>query len=86
MMINYLKTDTTSKILIFFIALVLYINLIITNIYFDVSLGADNDKYITYIDYLFGSSDTTFNNQGIIYFYFVATAVKLILHQYSLRC
>ena len=55
----------------------LYITFVITNIYFNALSGADNYKYIENILFIFGERDSTYDNQGLLYYFLVSLILKL---------
>lgn len=72
-----LKYKHIAKFLFAFLSLSIYITYVFGKTYFNISLGADNPQYQTYVDYLFGNTDNTFNNQSMLYFFIVSLFIKL---------
>ena len=63
--------------LILFLITLIYITFSITNIYFNALAGADNFKYFQNILYIYEESTTTYDNQGLLYYFFVASLLSL---------
>lgn len=55
----------------------LYFTFTISNIYFNSLAGADNYKYMENILYIFGNSSGAYDNQGLLYYFFVSMIIKL---------
>ena len=70
----YLNSNHIYLALIF---ISLYITFVITNIYFNALSGADNYKYIENILFFFGERDSTYDNQGLLYYFLVSLILKL---------
>ena len=70
----YLNSNYIYLALIF---ISLYITFVITNIYFNALSGADNYKYIENILFIFGERDSTYDNQGLLYYFLVSLILKL---------
>ena len=73
-LLNKLKV---KYFLILFLITLIYITFSITNIYFNALAGADNFKYFQNILYIYEESTTTYDNQGLLYYFFVAFLLSL---------
>jgi len=67
----------TTHFFVFFLIFFVYLTFSITNIYFNALAGADNYKYFQNILFVFGESDTTFDNQGLLYYFLIAFLLSL---------
>ena len=64
----------------------LYISFAYGNLYYSTTLGPDFDYYSGYLDYFYGTKDTTNLEQGLIYFYLISFFSSLksqYLNQYN---
>lgn len=66
-----------SYFLILLLITLIYITFSTTNIYFNALAGADNFKYFQNILFIYQESTTTYNNQGLLYYFFVALFLSL---------
>ena len=57
---------------VFFLIFFVYLTFSITHIYFNALAGADNYKYFQNILFVYGESDNTFVNQGLLYYFLIA--------------
>jgi len=67
----------TKYFLMLTIALSLLLTFSITNTYFNSLAGADNYKYIDNILYIFGESNSPYDNQGLLYFFIISLFLKI---------
>ncbi|MDC3103754.1 hypothetical protein OA408_03215 [Acidimicrobiaceae bacterium] len=61
----------------FLLILFIYVTFVVTNVYFNALAGADNYKYFQNILFIYGEASTTFDNQGLLYYFLVSFLLNL---------
>ena len=69
---NKIKTDLLFKLNLLIFLLITFYIFSFTNLFFYSTYGADYQKYITYLEFFFGTVENTGSEQSPLYFFLVS--------------